>query len=275
LIENGRMEIMERYIRLGFIGTGVITSAIVTGLCTLPKPMASILVSPRNRKKAEKLASMFSNVKVASSNQDILDNVDVVVLAVLPQNREEILSLLKFVNNHTVINLLAGTANADIAPLVAPASRLIRSVPLPCVSRHIGPIALFPDDDIAREIFESLGIVIAVDQESQLESLTIITALMAPYYALLESVVNWVVKEGVGQKQASDYTASMFSALCAMAVELPDGKIGSLVQESMTPGGLNELAMETITTKEGLNPWMFALKKVKEKIEDSCNQGKQ
>jgi pyrroline-5-carboxylate reductase len=252
--------------RLGFIGTGVITSAIVTGLCILPKPMTSILVSSRNREKAEKLASTFSNVKVASSNQEILDNSDAVVLAILPQNREEILSPLQFVKNHTVINLLAGTTNTDIAPLVAPASRLIRSVPLPCASRNVGPIALFPDNDVAREIFESLGTVIAVEQESQLESLTIITALMAPYYALLENVVNWAVKEGVGQKQASDYTASMFSALSAMAVELPDGNIDSLIQESMTPGGLNELAMETITAKEGLNPWMFALRKVKEKI---------
>ena len=51
-----------------------------------------------------------------------------------------------------------------------------------------------------------------------------------------------------------------------MAVELPDGNIDSLIQESMTPGGLNELAMETITANEGLNPWMFALRKVKEKI---------
>ncbi len=265
---------MGRHMRLGFIGTGVITSAIVTGLCTLPKPMTSILVSPRNREKAEKLASTFSNVKIASSNQEILDNADALVLAILPQNRKEILSPLQFEKNHTVINLLAGTANADIEPLVAPANRLIRSVPLPCVSRHVGPIALFPDDDIAREIFETLGTVIAVDQESQLESLTIITALMAPYYALLEKVVNWAAKEGVGQKQATDYTASMFSALSAMAVELPDGNIGSLVQESMTPGGLNELAMKAITTKDGFDPWVFALNKVKERIAAQCSRGK-
>ena len=254
--------------RLGFVGTGVITSAIVTGLCTLPNPMTSILVSPRNREKAEKLASTFSNVKVASSNQEILDNVDAVVLAILPQYKEEILSPLQFVKNHAIINLLAGTANADIAPLVTPASRLIRSVPLPYASRHVGPIALFPDDEIAREIFESLGTVIAVKQESQLESLTIITALMAPYYALLEKVVNWAVKEGVGHKQASDFTASMFSALSAMVEGLTDSNIDSLVQESMTPGGLNESAMKAITAMDGFNPWVFALDKVKEKIAD-------
>ncbi|MGD9115461.1 MAG: NAD(P)-binding domain-containing protein, partial [Desulfobacterales bacterium] len=82
---------MRRNMRLGFIGTGVITSAIVTGLCTLPKPLTSILVSPRNREKARNLASAFTNVKVASSNQEILDNADALVLAILPQNREKIL----------------------------------------------------------------------------------------------------------------------------------------------------------------------------------------
>lgn len=252
--------------RLGFIGTGVITSAIVTGLCTLPKPLTSILVSPRNREKARNLASAFTNVKVASSNQEILDNADALVLAILPQNREKILPPLQFNENQIVINLLAGTSNADLAPLVAPASRLIKALPLPCASRHVGPIAIYPDDDSARKIFKPLGTVIAVEQESQLELLTIITALMAPYYALLGNVVDWAVQEGVGRKQASDYAASMFSALSAMVVALPNGNPNVLVQESMTPGGLNELAMKTITTKGGLNPWVFSLEKVKEKI---------
>jgi len=42
--------------KLGFIGTGNITTVLVEGLCTAQDPPASILVSPRNAEKAARLA---------------------------------------------------------------------------------------------------------------------------------------------------------------------------------------------------------------------------
>lgn len=45
--------------KIGFIGKGHITSAIVEGLCTGDNPPDNIIVSPRNTEKAEKLAERF------------------------------------------------------------------------------------------------------------------------------------------------------------------------------------------------------------------------
>ena len=253
--------------RLGFVGTGVITSAIVTGLCTLPETIGPILVSARNKEKAEKLSNNFANVKIATTNQEIIDHSEVVVLAILPHQREEILSELEFKEDHTVINLLAGITNSDVATLVSPAKRLIRAVPLPCVAQHVGPIAIYPPDEIGNRVFGTLGTVVAVNKESQLETLSIITALMAPYYALLETVITWADQEDVDRKQAADYSAAMFAALSVMSREVEDGNLDVLVQESKTPGGLNEKAMKTILANGGFNPWAISLEAVKQKIE--------
>ena len=41
--------------KLGFIGTGKITSSVVTGICGSKIPYKNIILSPRNRSIAKKL----------------------------------------------------------------------------------------------------------------------------------------------------------------------------------------------------------------------------
>ena len=45
--------------KLGFIGTGALASAIVTGLKSAPDSSASVLLSPRNEEIAADLASRY------------------------------------------------------------------------------------------------------------------------------------------------------------------------------------------------------------------------
>jgi pyrroline-5-carboxylate reductase len=70
--------------KLGFIGTGEITSAMVTGLSSSDAELHSIRLSPRNLAIATELANRFPNVSIASSNQDVLEHCDTVVIAVRP-----------------------------------------------------------------------------------------------------------------------------------------------------------------------------------------------
>src|SRR5262245_27633435 len=73
---------------LGFVGTGTIAAPIVDGLCSV-RPETPIVVSPRNAATAAALAARHGNVRVAKSNQEVLDTSDMVVLAVRPQVAEE------------------------------------------------------------------------------------------------------------------------------------------------------------------------------------------
>ena len=82
--------------KIGFIGTGAITTAMVEGLCKTENPPTDIVVSPRNKKKAEKLAARFDNVRIADNNQIVVDECDCIVLAVVPQIAEAVLRELHF-----------------------------------------------------------------------------------------------------------------------------------------------------------------------------------
>ncbi len=250
----------------GFIGTGAITTALVTGLCTSEHPPEVLWVSPRNPEKAAHLASAFDEVRVASDNQEVVDRSNVLVLAVIPSAAPQILEPLRFRKEHVVLTLLAGTPLSQVQPLAAPAERIIRAVPLPSAARHLGPVAVHPADDTAEALFRDLGTVIVTEAESALDKLLIITSLMAPYYALLKEIVSWAEDAGVDRKNAAGYTASMFQALSHLVQVRGDGDLAAMARECMTPGGLNELALETMEALEGFKAVRPALEAVEQRV---------
>ena len=252
--------------KIGFIGTGDITVALVTGLCTAKQFTNSIWVSPRNKEKSKLLKEQFSQVAVGKSNQDVVDNTDVVLLAFLPKDRSLVLESLVFRDDQTIINLLGGTPISHVAALVNEQCEISRAVPLPYAEVHVGPIVVYPDNKKADQIFNALGTVISVENEEQLEYLSVITALMASYFEMLGCITDWATQSGIKQKPAADYIASMYEALSVLAQKSPTGDFHKLADESMTPGGLNELARKIINQSGGyeyLNP---ALQEVTDRV---------
>jgi hypothetical protein len=71
--------------RLGFIGTGSITSSVVTGLVKSNWNFHEISLSPRNSVVAARLAELNRNIRVRTGNQAVLEESEVVFLAVRPQ----------------------------------------------------------------------------------------------------------------------------------------------------------------------------------------------
>ena len=245
--------------RLGFIGTGNISSALIEGLCTSTQPPASIVVSPRNAENASRLAQRFSQVKVAANNQEVIDRCDVVFLALLAQAAPSVLSELKFRHEQTIITLMASIPVSETLGLVQPANTIVRVIPLPPVAQQLGPILLYPENTQAVALFEKLGQPLAVSTEREFNLLTTVTALIGPFYALIDETSQWAVRAGVEQKVAANYTAAMFHCLSVLALESADGKFSDLVTEASSPGGLNEQALSVVRAHGGYDAFKEAL----------------
>ena len=61
--------------KLGFIGTGKITSSVVTGICGSKISYNKIILSPRNKSIAQKLKKKFRKISIAKKLLVILINV--------------------------------------------------------------------------------------------------------------------------------------------------------------------------------------------------------
>ena len=233
--------------KLGFIGTGHITTAIVTGLLTAPRPPRRVIVSPRNAAHAAALAARFPRVAVADGNQQVVDACDRLFLAVRPQVAREVLRSLRFRPEQRVVSLIAAISVAEIGHLVAPATAILRAVPLPSVARHLGPIAMYPPDPGIAEIFARIGTAVEVAEERQFDALWAVTALIAPYYALLGRTSTWAAAAGLDAGLANRYLGALFHALAVDAVATGERGFAALTEAAQTPGGLNEQALRQLS----------------------------
>ena len=93
--------------KLGFIGTGNITVAVVNGICGSKIAFKKILVSPKNKSHALKLSKKFKKVFIAKTNQEIVDNCNWVFLAVTPKVGVKIIPKLKFRSNQKIISFIS------------------------------------------------------------------------------------------------------------------------------------------------------------------------
>lgn len=240
--------------KLGFIGTGALTSAIVTGIKSVALDPVPILVSPRSEKIAAALASRFPDVRIAADNQAVLDECDAVMLAVRPQVAREVLSALRFRPDHHVISLIATVSREDVAVLTAPAGQVTKALPMPMVAHGQGPTIIFPPDPKIAALFDRLGKAIEVESASEFDALSVATATFATFFKYLDTVHSWLRQHGVPDARAHDYLATLFAALGNAPAKTPDVSFMRLAEEEYaTRGGINEQVLRELTDKGMFN----------------------
>ena len=251
--------------RLGFIGTGTITKAVVTGACRFGIPFDRISLSPRNAVIAGELATLDKRIHVCASNQEVLETSDIVCLAVVPQIAAEVLGGLEFDSRHHVVSFVAGMSLDEIHKVIPRAGRVARAVPLPAVAEGKGSTAICPPDEVARVIFAALGEAVEVDEESKFDALSAVTATMASFYAVLETQAAWLVAQGLDYSAARAFLSGYCVGLAHDATRdaLP---FSAMVTHSMTPGGINEQLHNELSRRGAYQQYKDALDGVLKRI---------
>jgi pyrroline-5-carboxylate reductase len=254
--------------RLGFVGTGAITRAIVTGLVHAKAPFEHIYLSPRNTEIAAGLAELDSRISVCRTNQDVLDSSDVVCLAVVPQIAADVCNELRFVARQHVISFLAGVAISDLEQMVGPVGAIVRAIPLPAVAAGRGSTAICPPDEIASLLFSHVGAPVEVSDEGKFDALFAVTATMASFYAVLETQAAWLAKQGVDYESGRAYVAAYYDGLSYGATTGRE-PFSALVQSSMTAGGINEQVNDELSSNGTYSNYYAALDNVLKRIKGS------
>jgi pyrroline-5-carboxylate reductase len=223
--------------RYGFVGVGAITVAIVEGLSSGVAEPPEVLLSPRGR--GAELAERFPDVRVCGSNQDVVDDASVVVLAVRPPDGRAVLQDLTFRPDHVVISALAGVGLASLLTWAAPAGEVVRAIPLPQAARARSLTAMYPDNAAARELFDNVGGVLVPGEEATLDAFSTATATFAAHLDHLATIAAWMADHGVDDDAASAYVAHIFGQLGESLLR-HTGSLAALADGHLTPGGINE-----------------------------------
>lgn len=230
----------------GFVGAGAITAAIVEGLGA---DAPAVFLSPRSRSVGQELAARFPNVRVCDSNQDVLDSATAIVLAVRPQLAREVLADLSFRPQHVVISALAGVRLDQLRDWTG-AADVVRAIPLPSASRAQSLTAMYPENAVARALFDRVGGVVVPGEEKTLEAFSAATATFAAHLDYLTTIASWLASQGVDPDAANAYVRHVFGQLGQSLAEGTD-TLDVLTEKHMTPGGINEQLL-TDLRREGV-----------------------
>ena len=255
--------------KLGFIGTGKITSSVVTGICRSKISFKKILLSPRNRNVGRKLKRKFRKVSIAKNNQEIINSCNWVFLAVTPTVGEKIIKHLRFRSSQTIVSFISTMTLPQLKKAIKVKAKIVRAIPLPPISLRNGPVPIFPPNKKVKNFFNKLGTTIEIKNEKLSKNFWATSGMYAAFYELLSSMSNWLVKRGVKRDNAQKYITSLFVALSEDAVVNSKKDLKHLVKESQTPRGLNEQGVNELkkagfyrSTEKTLNSILKRLNKV-------------
>tara|TARA_Y100000992_G_C21225905_1_gene472846 strand:+ start:57 stop:821 length:765 start_codon:yes stop_codon:yes gene_type:complete len=252
---------------LGFIGTGKIASSIIYGIFKSKLKINKIYISSRNRNIAKKLSNKFRSVKVFKNNQEIINRSSVIILSVTPSVGKKILKRLYFNKNKTLISLISTIKLSELKNMTG-VKKICKAIPLPFIENKFGPIIVSPRNKVAKKIFKNLGLVIEIQDEKISFNFWSTSSIMAAYYEILNTTINWLVKKGIKRKIATNYVTELFLALSKDAYIKKDIGLKKLVADSQTPNGLNMQVLKELKKGKFYKKFNLSLSNVHKTIKN-------
>ncbi|HWU99801.1 MAG TPA: NAD(P)-binding domain-containing protein, partial [Devosia sp.] len=222
--------------RIGFIGTGTISAAVVSGLQSLPNA-PDVIVSPRSEAVSEALAARYPKVHRAGSNAEVA-TADIVFLGMRPMHLEEAMAGIDFKAGQIVASMVAGFSLADVQARW-PEATVCRFIPLPGIAHGKGPMATYPEVPEIVRLFTPLGDLFVAPDEARIH-FGGLNSFMSSYFELQRALIDVGTRAGISEPDARRFVVSMLGMLADTAQRTPANAFDQLVEEHQTRGGLNE-----------------------------------
>lgn len=238
------------------IGAGQMGSAIAKGLLKSGFAEAkNILLFDLDAQKLANIEKEFA-FKTCTAISDLANAIkdeSIIIFAVKPQNIDELLveiSSFKIPQSALLISILAGTKIAKFAKYF-PENPIIRSMPNTPAQISKGATAISPNKtclpsqiQLAKTIFETLGIVVTLD-EDKLDAVTALSGSGPAYVFLLtEAMTEAGVKLGLDEASAKALARQTVCGAACLMTE--SGEEASTLREKVTsPNGTTYAALES------------------------------
>ena len=150
---------------IGFIGTGKIASAVITGICSSDIFFKKIIVSQRNKTASKSLKRKFKKITIEKDNQKIVDSCNWIFFSVTPSVGEKIIKNLKFKSNQTIISFISTITLAQLRKAIKVKAKIVRAIPLPPISLKNGPVPICPPNKSVKTFFNKIGTTVEIKNE--------------------------------------------------------------------------------------------------------------
>ena len=218
---------------------------IVKGL-SKSHPDSSIIISELYESRCTYLRSSFPEARITSSNSEVVEESDVVVIAVKPQQLESALKGLGSTTNSLFISICAGVTLSRLETCLSDTARVARVMPNLaamigegasgfCMNRHCNE----EDANIVKTILTSVGAVVERIPESLMDVVTGVSGSGPAFVCvLIEALADAGVRHGLPRDTAIRLAAQTCVGAGKLVLAGGDSNHPSVIKDKVcSPGG--------------------------------------
>jgi pyrroline-5-carboxylate reductase len=240
--------------KIGFIGAGNMGEAMIKGLLQSgASGPENVVVSDVRPDRLNFIQELF-DVSVSQQNSDVIDQADLVVLAVKPQIMETVLVELSdhLDMSKLIISIAAGISLATIESHLKKDLRLIRAMPNIAALVLESATAICPgkhasDEDLklAKAVFDSIGKTVVIE-EGLMDAITGLSGSGPAYlFLIIDALADAGVKVGLSRDNALTLSAQTVLGAAKLLIETGEHP-GRLKDMVTSPGGTAIAGLHTL-----------------------------
>lgn len=231
-------------VKVGFLGFGNMAQAIAKGwLYKETLAPSQIYASERNFRKLEASSSKL-NIQACQSNEELVRQVDVVILAVKPHQLQDLLAGLEdLLADKVVVSIAVGVLFDQLKDMLAPGTAHISMLPNTPIAVGQGAISLEAEHAlsvdglaIVMQLFEDVAQVTTVSSQ-QMAVAGVVNGCGPAFTALyIEAMADAAVKYGLDRQEAYQLVSQTIQGTAQL--QLQTGDHPAAMKDAVTsPGG--------------------------------------
>ena len=237
-----------------FIGAGNMASAIIGGLIKNGHSAANITAADPYQPQLEKVSAQFG-IQISSDNNEALSRANVLILAVKPQQMQQVCEGIKAIisaQKPLIISIAAGITTDMFQHWLGDKISLVRCMPNTPALVQTGATGLFATLAVsdeqktqAKNLLGAIGIADWVNTEEQLDAVTALSGSGPAYFFLMmEAMIDAGEKLGLSRETAEKLCLQTALGAAKMAIESED-PVSELRRKVTSPNGTTEAAINS------------------------------
>jgi len=241
--ETDYEELYGDYQKIGFIGAGNMATAIVNGLLKSHTPEETIFVHDCNVRQLKHMAEL--GVNIAYTIEELVENSDIIVLAVKPQNYDEVLAEIKtaVTDKKIFVTIAAGISIDYVRKGLGMDCPMVRVMPNTPLLLGKGATAVCRSENISDKDFKTIYNMFAHSGEAvelpeeQMNSVIAVNGSSPAYvYLFAKAMTDYAVSVGIDKDTALKLVAQTFIGSAEMLLSSGDDP-DTLIQKVCSKGG--------------------------------------
>jgi pyrroline-5-carboxylate reductase len=232
-------------VRVGFVGAGKMATALARGLCQSGFTTSDCIIASDVAGPARESFVAQTGARVVEKNAAVLEQSDLVVLAVKPQHFQHVLKDLAghMGPQHLVVSIAAGVPLATMIGILGRERRLVRVMPnTPCLvgasasAYCLGGTASADDGRLVSRMLSAVGLSFELP-EQLLDSVTGLSGSGPAFVCvIIEALADGGVKMGLPRDVALQLAAQTVQGTARMVLET--GQHPAALKDAVaSPGG--------------------------------------